>query len=153
MTLFIPEGDPGFVSAADGSVALKNILIPIAESPGAQPAVEAAARLAHRLNCSSGTFTLLHVEEVSDMPALRCPELAGWNWKKQTRTGDVIHGIVDTAHKTEADLVVMSTDGRNGFLDALRCTHSERVLQTVPAPLLTGPAGSLAEQNLQVGAQ
>ena len=148
MTLFIPEGRTGFVSDADGSVSLKNILIPVAESPGPQPAVEAAARLAHRLNCSSGTFTLLHVGEAADMPAVQCPELSGWQWKKETRTGAVIHGIVDTAHKTQADLMVMSTDGRNGLLDALHGTHSERALHNVPVPLLTVPAGSLAEQNL-----
>ena len=42
MTLFIPDGNPGFISAVDGSVSLKKILIPIAESPAAQPAVNAA---------------------------------------------------------------------------------------------------------------
>ena len=35
-------------------------------------------------------------------------------------------GIVDTAQATQANLVVMSTDGRNGFLDALHGTQSER---------------------------
>lgn len=153
MTLFIPAGDAGFVSEADGSVSLRNILIPVAESPVAQPAVEAAARLVHRLNCPGGTFTLLHVGEASDMPAVQCPELPGWEWKKQTRAGAVIHGIVDTAQMIQADVVVMSTDGRNGLLDALHGTHTERVLQNVPAPLLTVPAGSFAEQSLQTGTQ
>jgi len=32
----------------------------------------------------------------------------------------------------------------NGFLDALRGSHSERVLRTAPCPLLTVPEGSLA---------
>jgi nucleotide-binding universal stress UspA family protein len=150
MTLFIPQGEAGFVSAADGAVTLKNILIPVAKSPGAQPAVEAAARLVHRLNCPPGTFTLLHVGEAAAMPVVQCPELPGWEWKRTMRTDDVIHGIVDTARQTEADLVVMSTDGRTGFLDALRGSHSERVLQRVPAPLLTVPAGSTAEAHLQM---
>lgn len=149
MTLFIPEGDAGFVSAADGSVSLKSILIPIAESPAAQPAIEAAARLVSRLNLAGGSFTLLHVSETSGMPRVQSPELPGWEWKRVTRTGDVIDGIVDAAHKTEADLVVLSTDGRNGFLDALRGSHSERVLRHVPAPLLTVPAGSTAEKHLR----
>jgi nucleotide-binding universal stress UspA family protein len=149
MTLFIPEGDRGFVTEADGSVSLKNILIPVAESPRSQPAVEAAARLVHRLNCPSGTFTLLHVGQTSDMPAVQRPELPGWEWKEQTRPGAVIQGIVDTAEMTQADVVVMSTDGRNGFLDALHGTHSERALRNVPAPLLTVPVGSFAEQKLQ----
>ena len=150
MTLLIPEGDAGFVSAEDGSVSLKNILIPVAESPAPQPAVEAAARLVTRLNCPGGTFTLLHVGEADAMPLVQTPEVPGWEWKTETRTGDVIHGIVDAAHKTDADLVVMSTDGRNGFLDALRGSHTERVLQQGPAPLLTVPEGSTAEQRLNL---
>ena len=38
----------------------------------------------------------------------------------------------------------MTTDGRDGFLDALRGSHSERVLRQAPAPVLAVPAGSLA---------
>jgi len=148
MTLLIPEGNAGFVSAADGSVSLRNILIPVAESPAAQPAVEAAARLASRLNCPSGTFTLLHVGEADAMPVVQTPEVPDWEWKRITRSGDVIQGIVDAAREMAADLVVMSTDGRNGFLDALRGSHTERVLQHVPAPLLAVPEGSTAEIRL-----
>jgi len=145
MTLFIPGDNAGFVSAQDGSVSLENILIPVAATPGPQPAVEAAARLASRLNCPRGTFTLLHVGETD---AVQCPELPGWEWKKVTRTGDVIQAIVDTATKTAADLIVMATDGRNGFLDALRGSHSERVLRHATAPLLTVPVGSVAGAQL-----
>lgn len=47
----------------------------------------------------------------------------------------------------------MSIDGRNGFLDAFRGSHSERVLRQVPAPLLTIPAGSRAEQYLEMARQ
>jgi len=42
----------------------------------------------------------------------------------------------------------MATDGRNGFLDALRGSHSERVLRSAPAPLLAVPAGSMVESYL-----
>ncbi len=144
MTLFIPGGSAGFVSARDGSVSLESILIPVAATPRPQPAIEAAARLACRLNCPRGTFTLLHIGEADAMPAVQCPEVPGWEWKKLTRTGDVIHGIVDAALKTAANLIVMATDGRQGFLDALRGSHSERVLRQAAAPMLTVPVGSLA---------
>jgi nucleotide-binding universal stress UspA family protein len=153
MTLFIPEGDAGFVSAADGSVSLKNILIPVAESPAAQPAVEAAARLVSRLNLPGGTFTLLHVGDAAAMPAVQTPAVPGWEWKRMTRTGEVIHGIVDAARDTGTDLVVMSTDGRSGFLEALRGSHTERVLAQVPAPLLAVPEGSTAETHLKMAAR
>jgi len=144
MTLFIPDGVEGFVSAKDGSISLAQILIPIAAKPRPETALAAAVRLARRLECQHGTFILLHVGETRSMPEVQCPEVPGWQWKKVNKTGDVIRGIVDTASDQEADLIVMSTDGRNGFLDALRGSHSERVLHHAHCPLLTVPEGSLA---------
>jgi nucleotide-binding universal stress UspA family protein len=148
MTLFIPGGSAGFVSAEDGSVSLEHILIPVAAKPRAQPAIEAAARLATRLNCPSGTFTLLHVGEPDRMPAVRCPDIPGWEWKKITRAGEVIQAILETAQDIDANLIMMTTDGRNGFLDALRGSHSERVLRQATAPVVAVPVGSLAEPHL-----
>lgn len=145
LTLFIPGNHTGFVSADDGSVSLKNIVIPIAATPRAQPAVEAAIRFAKGLGCSEGTFTLLHVGNADETPAIHCPEVPGWQWKKVTKTGDVIQGILDTSSAVAADLMVMTTDGRHGFLDALRGSHSERLLHHAQAPLLTLPVGSQAE--------
>ena len=52
--------------------------------------------------------------------------------------------IVEAAEAQKADLIVMSTDGRNEFLDSLRGSHSERVLRHGVAPLLTVPVGALA---------
>jgi nucleotide-binding universal stress UspA family protein len=87
---------------------------------------------------------MLHVGESHTMPTFYCPEVPGWDWKKEIRTGDVIENIVETAKVIVADLFVMSTDGRNGFLDGLRGSHSERVLRYGAAPLLTIPVGSVA---------
>jgi nucleotide-binding universal stress UspA family protein len=149
MTLFIPKGVDGFVSPSDGSVSLKSILIPVASSPPAQPAIQAAARIVYRLNSPTGLFTILHVGEQGEMPAVGCPELAGWQWKKTTKKGEVINVILQTAQEISADIIVMSTDGRNGFLDALRGTHSERVLHGSPCPVLAIPAGGFVASALQ----
>jgi nucleotide-binding universal stress UspA family protein len=148
MTLFIPDHVPGFVAGKDGSVSLNKILIPIAAKPRPQPAVAAAVRLAARLQRTSGSFVLIHVGDSGNMPQVQCPEVPGWEWKKVSRTGDVIQGIVETAGNEKADVIVMSTDGRNGFLDALRGSHSERVLRNAPCPLLTVPEGSLGSGAL-----
>jgi nucleotide-binding universal stress UspA family protein len=139
MTLFIPGDCDGFVSANDGSVSLQRVLIPVATSPRPQPAIDAAVRLVARMECNQGTFTLMHVGHSNTMPAVRCPEVPGWEWKKELRSGDVIQSIVDEASEIDADLIVMATDGRNGFLDGLRGSHSERVLRLTTAPLLTVP--------------
>jgi nucleotide-binding universal stress UspA family protein len=148
MTLLIPGDTSGFVSGEDGSVRLNKILIPVARTPRPEPALNAAARFVQKLNCSAGTFTVVHVGDSNTMPALRYPEVAGWTWKKELRSGDPVNGIVKTAKALEADLIVMSTDGRNGFLDGLRGSHSERVLHHCAVPLLTIPAGSRASRFL-----
>jgi nucleotide-binding universal stress UspA family protein len=148
MTLFIPHGVEGFVSRQDGSVSLHNILIPIAPIPRAQPAIAAAVRLVHRLQCPAGTFTTLFVGSPGSAPAVRCPTVLGWQWKDVVQSGDVIDAIVQTASDRAMDLIVMSTDGRNGFLDALRGSHSERVLRRIPCPLLAIPVGATVAPRL-----
>jgi nucleotide-binding universal stress UspA family protein len=142
MTLFIPAGVEGFVSLKDGSVSLKNILIPVAPVPKAQPAIQAAVRIAQRLNCPTGQFTILYVGDGSEMPEVNCPELPGWEWTKISQKGDITQVILQTARGMEADLIVMSTEGRQGFLDALRGSTSEQVLRQCGCPLLAIPAGS-----------
>jgi nucleotide-binding universal stress UspA family protein len=148
MTLFIPHGVDGFVSRQDGSVSLRNILIPIAPTPRAQPAVATAVRLVHRLQCPEGTFTTLSVGTPGGAPAVRCPTVPGWQWNGIVRSGDVIDAIVQAASDMATDLIVMSTDGRNGFLDALRGSHSERVLRRTPCPLLAIPVGAAVVPEL-----
>jgi nucleotide-binding universal stress UspA family protein len=148
MTLFIPHGVEGFVSRQDGLVSLRNILIPIAPIPRAQPAIAAAVRLVHRLQCPAGTFTTLFVGEPGSAPVVRCPTVSGWQWNSIVCSGDVIDAIVQTASDMAANLIVMSTDGRNGFLDALRGSHSERVLRRTPCPLLAIPVESAVAPRL-----
>ena len=148
MTLLIPGDVEGFVSAKDGSVNLKKILIPVASTPRPEPALKAASRFVRKLNCSEGTFMVMHVGTSNTMPALSFPDVPGWTWKKELRTGEVIDGIVKAAKVFEADLIVLATDGRNGFLDGLRGSHSERILRYGVAPLLTVPVGSRASRYL-----
>ncbi|PYS88202.1 MAG: hypothetical protein DMF62_10470 [Acidobacteria bacterium] len=149
MTLFLAAESRGFVSAEDGSVSLSNILVPVASSPSPQPAIEAAARLVKGLQRDHGTFTLLHVGDTGSMPALNTPEVPGWDWNKDVRSGDVIQTIIDAANDTKADLIVMVTEGRNGFLDGLRGSHSERVLRQAGVPLLTVPVGSFVYDTIR----
>ncbi len=149
MTLFVPAGVDGFVSLADGTVSLTSVLIPIAATPQPQVALEAAARLVHRLGCPTGTFTVLHVGAEGTTPAVRRPDVPGWQWQTITRDGDVIETILAEAVENHAGLIVMSTDGRNGFLDALRGSHSERVLRRARCPVLAIPNTSAVASMLK----
>ncbi|MGE3977437.1 MAG: universal stress protein [Nitrospira sp.] len=149
MTLFIPKGAAGFVSSHDGSVSLTNILIPVTSTPPGQAALQAAVRMAYRLHRPIGVFTVLHVGEEGDMPDLHYPDMPGWQWETVIKHGDVVDVICRTAEGIKADLIVMTTEGRHGFLDALRGSHSERVLHKTPCPLLAIPAGGFIASVLE----
>lgn len=148
MTLSIPGDVEGFVSSRDGSVSLSKILIPIAQTPNPQAAVNTAALMIEKLNIPQGAFILMHVGTANTMPACRYPEVPGWTWEKELRSGEVIGSIVNAAKEHKVGLIVMATDGRNGFLDGIRGSHSERVLRHGAAPLLTVPIGSSVSRYL-----
>ena len=139
MTLFIPHGVQGFVSREDGSVSLRRILIPVAEKPGAQPAVDAVARAIQALQLASGAVTLLHVGSASEAPSLRTPDDSGWVWSPMTKEGEPSEVILQTADAMNADLIVMTTEGPHGFLDALRGSTSQQVLSKSRCPVASLP--------------
>jgi nucleotide-binding universal stress UspA family protein len=143
MTLFIPEGVKGFVSWEDGSVNLKNILIPVASKPSPKPALEAARRLIGNLKLPAGTVTLLSVSPTGEMPPLDLPADTGWTWNQKVVEGEPVEEILKTAEDINADLIIMTTDGPDGFLDGLRGTTSERVLWKAKCPIANLPVGSM----------
>jgi nucleotide-binding universal stress UspA family protein len=143
MTLFIPHGVEGFVSRQDGSVSLRNILIPVTTKPRPWPAVEAVARIISNLQLASGTVTLIHAGPESEMPAVKTPGDTGWTWNRVARSGEPPDSILQTAGEVAADLIVMTTDGAEGFLDGLRGTTSERVLRKARCPVINLPVGSM----------
>ena len=79
---------------------------------------------------------------------MRCPVVPGWQWNNSVQSGNVIDAIVQTASDMATNLIVMATDGRNGFLDALRGSHSERVLRRTPCPILAIPVEAAVTPRL-----
>jgi nucleotide-binding universal stress UspA family protein len=143
MTLFLSHGVEGFVSREDGSVVLQNILIPVASKPRPEPAMEAAVRLIRNFQLSKGTVTLLHVGSAEGTRFVKFPKTTGWTWNCVARSGDPVETILQTAAELAADLILMTTDGPDGFLDGLRGTTSERVLRQARCPVGNLPAGSM----------
>ena len=139
-TLFVPEDCKGFVDGATGKVTLRRILVPVAVSPSPQSAIDIAIRFAEELADGPVHFTLLHVGTEATRPMVNIPEHADWTFEQMLREGDPIDNIVNVADATRADLVVMTTKGRDGFLDMLRGTNTERVLRAVDCPVMAVPA-------------
>lgn len=143
-TLFVPRNSRGFVSPEDGSIRLKNILVPIDLDPDPRCAVEAAADIASLLDCDEVNFTIVHVGPASEAPQVSFPKYAKWQWHHlviEHPEHGVVEEIANLADNTSTDLIVMTTAGHHGFLDALRGTTTERVLRHAPCPLLAVPQG------------
>jgi nucleotide-binding universal stress UspA family protein len=141
MTLFIPEGC-GFVAPESGVVKLNNVLIPVAHTPKAQPAIAAAGALAEALGCKHTNFTLLHMGALQDFPPVALPQQTSRYWRKLARQGQVAQQIQEAARELNPDLIVMATEGRHGFLDALRGSTTERLVRTAPCPVLAVPVNA-----------
>lgn len=140
-TLFVPRQIEGFVNQETGHAHLQNILIPVTEAPDPTAAIEAAVGLALVVATGPVTLTLLHVGDEADQPELELPKLrAGWKFERVSRDGAVVDAILDESEEIPADLIAMTTVGREGFLDALRGTTTEQVLRGAKCPLLAVPA-------------
>jgi nucleotide-binding universal stress UspA family protein len=140
MTLFVPSQCQGFIAPADGAVTLRRILIPVDHEPEAQAALEEAYFLATGLGCAEIELRLLHIGAERGMPALSLPHQPGWKWEERLAPGDAVERILDQESEWRPDLLVMATDGRRDFFDALRGSTTERVLRSAHCPVLAVPA-------------
>jgi nucleotide-binding universal stress UspA family protein len=75
-----------------------------------------------------------------DQPMVQIPQQDGWTWDTVVRQGNVVEQILDVATACAADLIVMTTQGHDGFLDALRGSTSERIVRGAHCPVLAVPA-------------
>jgi nucleotide-binding universal stress UspA family protein len=139
-TLFVPVDSPGIVDPKSGQLTARSILVPVAEVPDGQNAVTLAARVAIAAGQAHGEEVEIRLAHVGDqMPQLQLPERDGIRWSQSLQAGEVIEGVIESARDLPADLIVMSSDGRNGILDAFRGSHSEQILRRAPCPLLVVP--------------
>jgi nucleotide-binding universal stress UspA family protein len=142
MTLYLPHGVRGFVAPEDGAISLQSILVPVARKPGPAPAIAAVERIIEALRLPRGRVHLLHVGNSEDAPAVQIPADSGWDWSEHVQEGDPAEMIALTAAAAKSDLIVMTTEGPQGFLDALRGNTAARVLRECNCPLLTLHAAS-----------
>jgi nucleotide-binding universal stress UspA family protein len=138
MKLFVGENARSFVSRDNGSVSLAHVLLPADREPAPKDAAWVARGLVRVLGANPA-FTLLHVGDPEEMPAVcrGLPEEA--TWKRVVRGGSVVDEILEMAAGLPADLTVMATRHHHGFLDALRGSTTEHVVRHAPCPVLAIP--------------
>jgi nucleotide-binding universal stress UspA family protein len=129
--LFLPHGGSGFVDPASGAVRLERVLAPVDHTPRPDAALAMAEHIATVLGVAEPQLRRLYVGAAGDAPAGVEPII---------RQGPVVDAIVDAAQDLAADLIVMATQGHQGFLDALRGSTTEQVLRRADRAVLAVPA-------------
>lgn len=135
-TLFLPYGQSGFVDAESGNCRLRKILIPVVNEPSCRPALELAVALAQALMSEPCEICLLHVGDPAETPVVRLFDEPDVIWKRHNLEGPVVRTILQFAQDISADAIVMTTSGRHGFLDALRGSTTEQIIENSPCPVL-----------------
>ncbi|MBI2828989.1 MAG: universal stress protein [Acidobacteria bacterium] len=137
--LLVPPGVDGFVDFGTGDVRLRRILLPIDQHPHPRQTLATLPAIVGAFHGGPVTAELLHVGTAATMPRVHLPQVEGWTWATQMMEGDVVEGILRTAAAGPADLLVLTTQGRRGFLDALRGSTTERVVRGARCPVLAVP--------------
>ncbi len=135
-TLLVPLDGTRFVGA-NGTLALRKVLVPIGDEAAARAAVDGTLFMIDLAGAAEVTIELLHVGPPATEPTLHLPEREGVTWRRHSVDGDLEEAIARAAGDTS--LVVMATRGHDSLRDALLGTHTERVLRRIHCPLLSVP--------------
>ena len=141
-TLFVPAGVKGFVSHETGRLSLNRVLIPTDRRPHPGVGLDVVGGLLRSLQIPSPRIEALYVGDPYDRPSVHAPEKLDCIFEPITRSGHAVDAILEQAMESRADLIVMVTEGRHGFLDALRGSTTEQIVRQSPCPVLAVPASS-----------
>ena len=141
MTLFVPANAPrGLVSLEDGDLSLRNVLVPVDAAIDFTGAIEFACRSAEVIGDGDVMITLLHAGKQMP-PIANLREGPDWSWRTELRNGEPVESILAGMEQIGADLIVMTTNGRDTLHQALAGSTTERVLRQASCPVLAVPAG------------
>ena len=138
-TLFVPAGTRPFVTS-EGEVRLEKILVPVAPTTDAHPAMLFAVRSAALVDDPALEITLLHVGEGEEIQLDQLPALPYCRWNAVRRNGDAAEQIVGVAHEMEADAIVLSASWSRSRLGKRDGAVIERVLHDAACPVAAVPA-------------
>ena len=136
-TLFVPRDTSGFIDPDTGKLKLKNILVPVCHSPNPNLSVEAAVELSLQLGCEHPEIYCVFVG-----PENQAPSIDAHGSDRYTVYGEVlekeepVEEILKMAVDIDAQLIVMATDGPQGFLDGLRGTTAQQIVRRAKCPVL-----------------
>ena len=144
-TLFIPNDTKPFVDIESGELNLEKILIPVDHEPKPQRGVEFALNMGKIYGKGKSEIHIMHVlnknngASEEDLPELKVPDDEECVVRIELNNSSVTEEISKVSDEINADLIVIPTEGRRGFADALFGSTSERVIRHSKCPTLSIP--------------
>ncbi len=142
--LFVPRQIAGFVSPETGQVRLDRILVPVASRPSPAPALRAARAVIQLFSLPETALGCLHAGPAADAPDIQADPSRDGNFEYVQREGPAVDRILEESEARDASLIVMSTEGHHGFMDALRGSTTEQIVRQAKCPVLAVPARDAA---------
>lgn len=133
-TLYIPSGVKPFVDGNSGSVSLKKIIMPVAEAPSPEPSFKILQQLLRIFPDQSPQVHGIHIGEI--FPYISAASLEGLLWNEVLFPEGIHQSIISTARQENADLIIMSTNGRDTLSQKIVGSITEQVLRDTPCPIL-----------------
>ncbi|MEQ1697473.1 MAG: universal stress protein [Hyphomicrobiaceae bacterium] len=132
-SLLVGPAARSFVDDETGALRLRSVVVPIAATPSPVMALHTLGRLFGAMPIQAH---YIHVGE----RAMALHDGANRPLAVATVSGPVAETILRVASDKHADMLVMPTVGRHGFVDALRGSTTEQLVAAAQCPVLAVPA-------------
>jgi nucleotide-binding universal stress UspA family protein len=134
-TLYLPDEAKPFVDEETGNVTFRSIVVPVVEFPAPESSLHLLQRLLRLFPDQSPKVYGLHIGEI--FPYISAATLEGLSWIETTiASGTPSQAIASFAREKEADLIIMTTNGRDTFQQKIIGSVTEQVLKAAPCPVL-----------------
>ena len=140
--LYIPEKISGFVSDRNGKASLKEIIVPVVQTPHPESALKDASALAGTMGRQNVKISLVHIGEATGIPSIQFPENNLCTWTTIVRQGDIADEINALAYILPADLMVVTTRNHHVANKSMQDSVTARILPKAPCPVLIIPSSS-----------
>lgn len=150
-TLIVPIDRPGLADPHNGSLRLRNVVVPAGDATMAAEGLRAVRWLLEEVSGvpirSSGMAVdepgaEVHVVRVADGGESLPVEDPGFPVTRHHVRGHLETELARRVDELDADLVVMATRGHDGAVDVLVGSHTERLLRRLGRPVLVVPLGA-----------
>ena len=134
-TLLIPYNVRPFVDAETGNVSLNNILIPVENSTFLNSCLIWVRKLLMLFPELTPRITGFHAGRT--FPLIYEEEMKGLRWETEVRSDSVVNGIIESARRHNADMIIMGTGRKHSIMQKIMGSRTERVLRRCSCPVLS----------------